>query len=68
MSCKRQVFQEENLKKENKDEIMTTIRLKRKTYIEVKKKLLEQNKSFKDWVNTKMEEYLENGNKKNERN
>lgn len=55
-------------KRKNLDEIMTTIRLKRKTYIEVKKKLLEQNKSFKDWVNTIMEEELKNGNKKTKRN
>lgn len=56
------------LTRENEEEIMTTIRLEKKTYIEIKKMLLEQEKSFKDWVNTKMEEYLENGNKKNERN
>lgn len=55
---------EKKYRGKSEEEIMTTIKLNRKAYIEVKKMLLENEKTFKDWVNTKMEEELENGSQK----
>lgn len=49
----------------NETEIMTTIRVNRKKYIETKKKLLEENKTFKEWINEKLEEEVNGKTKGN---